>query len=160
MKDKERCCFRRVICRTSWIFPNQTRSAFFCTSPMFQTCAEACACDRTPHMPKPVDSTYAWNIFSILDVKPEFVYFRSYLCCMSKYLNVSTARKWFFIQIHSSLFNKILSSLDQEIILSLRYLRFFISKEFFNFKIYDVTMSITIYMVQWVFDNMSWITIS
>ena len=54
MKDKERCCFKRAICRSSWSFLNQTRRAFFCLSPMFQACAEACACDRTPHMSKPV----------------------------------------------------------------------------------------------------------
>ena len=28
MKDKERCCYRRVICRTPWSFLNQTMSAF------------------------------------------------------------------------------------------------------------------------------------
>ena len=53
VKYKERFCFRRAICRTPRSFINQTRRAFCCTSPMFQSCAEASACDRTPHMPKP-----------------------------------------------------------------------------------------------------------
>ena len=48
-------CFRRAICCIPWNFLNQTRHDFLHVSNVLG-CAEACACDRTSHMPKP-----AWS---------------------------------------------------------------------------------------------------
>ena len=71
VKGKECCCFRCAICHTSWSFLNQTRRAFFCSSPMFHVCAEACTCNRMPRMPKPVSSiTFPLLFFSIASNSP------------------------------------------------------------------------------------------
>ena len=48
-------------CHLPLSFFNQTRHAFFSTSLMFQACAEACTCDRTPYMPKPAKGKIRTN---------------------------------------------------------------------------------------------------